>query len=76
MIREDYELAIVQQPILGRVFVGKEKGINTTIIMNVADAISERKPLDPPPIVKLVVNRRVDKKQEFLSCRYILTRTH
>lgn len=49
------EIVIRQQPVAARVAVGKEK---------------DRKPVDPPPIVQLQVDRRIDPNQNFLQSPY------
>ncbi|KAL1839455.1 hypothetical protein VTJ49DRAFT_1493 [Mycothermus thermophilus] len=53
----DFELAVRQQPKYACVAIGKGK---------------ERKPIDPPPIVQLVVNPRKDPARTFLQNPYLI----
>ncbi|KAL2266184.1 hypothetical protein VTJ83DRAFT_5536 [Remersonia thermophila] len=53
----DFELAVRQQPKYACVAIGKGK---------------ERKPIDPPPIVQLMVNPRKDPARTFLQNPYLI----
>jgi hypothetical protein len=53
----DFELAVRQQPKYACVAIGKGK---------------ERKPIDPPPIVQLMVNPRKDPGRTFLQNPYLI----
>ncbi|KAL2150818.1 hypothetical protein VTH82DRAFT_7381 [Thermothelomyces myriococcoides] len=53
----DFELAVRQQPKYACVAIGKGK---------------ERKPIDPPPIVQLLVNPRKDPARTFLQNPYLI----
>ncbi|KAL2257527.1 hypothetical protein VTK26DRAFT_9521 [Humicola hyalothermophila] len=53
----DFELAVRQQPKYACVAIGKGK---------------ERKPIDPPPIVQLIVNPRKDPARTFLQNPYLI----
>ncbi|KAK4103242.1 hypothetical protein N658DRAFT_484834 [Parathielavia hyrcaniae] len=53
----DFELAVRQQPKYACVAIGKGK---------------ERKPIDPPPIVQLMVNQRKDPARTFLQNPYLI----
>ncbi|KAJ9151298.1 Developmental regulator [Pleurostoma richardsiae] len=52
---EDYEILIVQQPEHAKVAQGKEK---------------DRKPIDPPPILQLIVSEKMDPQRNFLQSPY------
>ncbi|KAL2020409.1 hypothetical protein VTK56DRAFT_8452 [Thermocarpiscus australiensis] len=53
----DFELAVRQQPKYACVAIGKGK---------------ERKPIDPPPIVQLIVNPRKDPAKTYLQNPYLI----
>ncbi|KAM7199427.1 Velvet factor domain containing protein [Rhypophila sp. PSN 637] len=55
-VHHDFQLIVRQQPKQGRMAIGKEK---------------DRKPLDPPPIVQLVSNRR-DGAKNYLQSPYLI----
>jgi len=54
-----YELKVRQQPKYARVAIGKEKG-------------TDRKPIDPPPIVQLNLSSRRDPNNNFLQNPYLI----
>lgn len=79
--REAHELTIRQQPGIGKVFIGKEKGM----IMNQssgfrftffvtffaeADKCTDRKPIDPPPVVQLRIVNGYDEQGRYLHSLY------
>lgn len=69
-------LRIVQQPIRARVAVGKEKGalILGTAAPEVLIMRPDRKPVDPPPIIKLSINNKIDPRQDYLQSMLKLAR--
>ncbi|KFY27080.1 hypothetical protein V493_03703 [Pseudogymnoascus sp. VKM F-4281 (FW-2241)] len=56
----DHELIVRQQPLNAKVFIGKEK---------------DRKPIDPPPIVELLISEAVDPSHNFLQNPYYFIST-
>ena len=74
----DFELAVRQQPKYACVAIGKGKGTSPTacsvaLKLNKTDNDGiERKPIDPPPIVQLIVNPRKDPARTFLQNPYLI----
>lgn len=75
--REAHELIIRQQPGTGKVFIGKEKGMLTSqnrgflftfldTFYGEADKCKDRKPIDPPPVVQLVIDDGYDQRRNYL----------
>jgi hypothetical protein len=54
-----YHLEVRQHPVNGKVAVGKEK---------------DRKPIDPPPIIQLTVDPRVDPQGHYLQSPYFFSK--
>lgn len=65
---EDYELIVRQKPVAAKVFIGKEKGMRTlNIDWLMSNSWSDRKPVDPPPIIQLRVSESIDPSQNYLQ---------
>jgi len=69
----DHELIIRQKPLHAKVFIGKEKGMpnQTKDPRHISNSVSDRKPIDPPPIVQLKISESVDPSQNFLQSKTI-----
>jgi hypothetical protein len=69
----DHELIIRQKPLHAKIFIGKEKGMSnqTKNPTNISNSVSDRKPIDPPPIVQLKISESVDPSQNFLQSKTI-----
>lgn len=73
----DYKLEVRQQPSYARVAIGKEKGSSrypsAPLSSGNANRLdSDRKPIDPPPIVQLKVSPKKDPMQNFLQNPYLI----
>lgn len=69
-----YHLEVRQEPERGKVALGKEKGrihiATQRTSISRTDLTADKKPVDPPPIVELVVPQDQDRNRLFLQSTF------